>query len=276
MTNNISPMLHHAIESFEHGIFHYLDGTELGRKFSLLHIDHAIELMIKEKLVRLGKSIYRNDGKTLSIHEAFNSIEKEIQLPERPRLEDFHDIRNTIQHKGLALDELAAEFYVTEGYKFFKRFMNDEFGLSVKDLIPLPFYKAMEGLPFAPEKMPDDAKSLLQEAENLYLFGSYEAAVISAYVSLEITLEERSLKGVIKEAFLNSLDSSSPMLTVKYLEKTGKLSKDIVSKFNEIVELRNKSVHTASFISKEQARKALDSLHEIINAFFSFSSKTTE
>ena len=36
-----SPMLRHAFESFEHGLLHYLEGTELGRKFALLHIDHA-------------------------------------------------------------------------------------------------------------------------------------------------------------------------------------------------------------------------------------------
>ncbi len=67
-----SPMLKHAIESFEHGLEHFLDGTEKSRKFALLHIDHAIELLLKEKCVQLGKSIYRGDGTTLTIHEAFS------------------------------------------------------------------------------------------------------------------------------------------------------------------------------------------------------------
>lgn len=52
----LSPMFRHAIESFEHGLEHFLDGTDRSRKFALLHIDHAIELMLKEKCVQLGKS----------------------------------------------------------------------------------------------------------------------------------------------------------------------------------------------------------------------------
>lgn len=60
-TNNIAPMLIHALESFEHGIFHHLDNTDTSRKFAFLHIDHAIELILKEKVVRLGLSIL---GKT--------------------------------------------------------------------------------------------------------------------------------------------------------------------------------------------------------------------
>ena len=69
-----SPMFLHAVESFEHGLQHHLDGTTKSRKFALLHIDQAIELFLKEKVVRLGKSIYKSDGTTLNLHEVFKSL----------------------------------------------------------------------------------------------------------------------------------------------------------------------------------------------------------
>ena len=75
-------MLRHAFESFEHGLLHYLEGTELGRKFALLHIDHAIELILKEKVVRTGQSIYRKDGKTITVHEAYAALVN-IPIPEK-------------------------------------------------------------------------------------------------------------------------------------------------------------------------------------------------
>ncbi|MBV6505843.1 MAG: hypothetical protein ILNGONEN_01408 [Syntrophorhabdaceae bacterium] len=259
MANNISPILRHTIESFEHGIFHYLDNTDIGRKFSLLHIDHAIELIVKEKLLRLGKSIYKNDGKTLSIHEAFNSIEKEVSIPERPRLEDLHDLRNTVQHKGLAIDELTTEFYVTEGYNFIKRFLNDELGISVADLLPPTYIKAMEGVSSVPSHVPAEIKSRLQEAERLYSSAAFEMSVVAAYVAYEITLRSFAPS---TEKFV------PPMKAISYLVEN-KLSKEIALKFREVANLRNRAVHTGNPITKEEARKALDVLNEIISSLYS-------
>jgi len=259
MANNISPILRHALESFEHGIFHYLDNTDIGRKFSLLHIDHAVELIVKEKLLRLGKSIYKDDGKTLSIHEAFKSVEKEVPIPERPRLEDLHDLRNTVQHKGLALDELTTEFYVTEGYNFIKRFLNDELGINVTDLLPPTYIKAMEGISSMPSHVPAEIKTRLQEAERLYSSAAFEMSVVAAYVAYEITLRD----------FATTERFMSPMKAIGYLVENNKLDKETALKFREVAELRNKAVHTGNPITKEQARKALDILNEIISSLYS-------
>lgn len=142
-----SPMLKHAVESFEHGLEHFLDGTEKSRKFALLHIDHSIELMLKEKCIQLGKSIYKSDGTTLSIHEAFNSLKKEnVLIPEQPRLEELHDLRNTIQHKGLIPDSLTAQFFVEIAYGFTKGFLERELGILLSDALPTRYRMFMEGV----------------------------------------------------------------------------------------------------------------------------------
>ena len=109
----MSPMLKHAIESFEHGLQHFLEDTEISRKFALLHVDHAIELMIKEKIVQQGMSIYKGEGKTIGFFEALGKFD-ETRVPERPRIEELRDFRNTVQHKGLTPDYYTTEFYVRE------------------------------------------------------------------------------------------------------------------------------------------------------------------
>ncbi|WP_162917475.1 hypothetical protein [Dongia deserti] len=142
-----SPMLKHAIESLEQGLAHFLEGTERSRKFALLHIDNAVELMLKEKCVVLGKSIYKGDGTTLTIHEAFNSLKKEgVSIPEQPRLEELHDLRNTIQHKGLVPDSLTTKFHVEVAYSFTKRFLEAELSIPLADALPPQYRLFMEGV----------------------------------------------------------------------------------------------------------------------------------
>jgi hypothetical protein len=50
----LSPLLRSAFEVLEHGLYHYLRSTTpKDMKFALLHIDQAIELLLKER-VRMG------------------------------------------------------------------------------------------------------------------------------------------------------------------------------------------------------------------------------
>lgn len=165
-----SPMLKHAIESFEHGLEHFLDGTEKSRKFALLHIDHSIELMLKEKCVQLGKSIYKGDGTTLSIHEAFNSLKKEnVLITEQPRLEELHDLRNTIQHKGLVPDAFTAQFFVEIAYSFVKEFLARELDIPLSDALPMRYRMFMEGVnhPQAVENTGDISTETSNESTSL-------------------------------------------------------------------------------------------------------------
>lgn len=143
---NQSPMFKHAIESFEHGLEHYLDGSDKSRKFAFLHIDQAIELFLKEKVVQIGRSIYKSDGTTLGIHETFNSL-KAISIPEQPRLEELHDLRNTIQHKGLTPDIGSTHFYMEIAYNFVKRFLGDELSTVPTDILSKKHIALMEGQP---------------------------------------------------------------------------------------------------------------------------------
>ena len=183
-----SPMLTHALESFEHGLEHYIDGTSRSRKFALLHLDQAIELLLKEKCVRLGKSIYKNDGTTLTIHEAFSSLKKaDVASPEQPRLEELHDLRNTIQHKGLVPDDITTRFHVGHVYGFVKRFVSEELGLKFEDILPARYMFLIEGVSehrSADEVDDADLKSLGIALREAWDAENPTSQIVSAYAVL--------------------------------------------------------------------------------------------
>lgn len=250
----LSPMLRHSLESFEHGIFHYLEKTELGRKFALLHVDHSIELILKEKVVCLGQSVYRKDGKTISIHKAYTALETSgVSIPEKPRLEDLHDFRNVVQHKGLTPDEHTTEFYVNEAYRFVKRFLHDELGLQLDTYLPRSYMKTIEGIETEEEKAGKDVNKRLSEAEAVFAAGAYESAIVSAYVALERAVRSK----------LN--DDRQPLnVLVQRLVDEGHLSNRAQTRLRLITDLRNRAAHTGDTISGQQARQTLNTLKAII------------
>lgn len=174
---NQSPMFKHAIESFEHGLEHYFDGSDKSRKFAFLHIDQAIELFLKEKVVQIGKSIYKSDGNTLGIHETFNSL-KALSIPEQPRLEELHDLRNTIQHKGLTPDVGSTHFYIEIAYNFVKRFLNSELGSAPEDILSKKHMALMEGQPL------DGVDQVMEALDRAKQTGDPAGQIIMGYTAL--------------------------------------------------------------------------------------------
>ena len=195
-------MFNHAVESYQHGIEHYFEGSPKSRKFSLLHIDHSIELFLKEKMVDLGKSIYKSDGKTVSIHEAFSSLKKSISIPEQPRLEELHDLRNVIQHKGVLPDQPTMDFYAKLSYKFVKRFCNDEFGMAINTILPqihIILFEAPEPISL-PEQVSSAIRQAFESESNIEkVLGLYTAVELAAkHLAAHINDDEK-LEHFIKE-----------------------------------------------------------------------------
>lgn len=140
----LSPLIRSAFEVLEHGLFHYLrSNTVKDMKFALLHIDQAIELMLKERVRSGGKSISKpnNPKETISIWAAYEILEKDFKckIPERPDLELLHEERNNIQHKYANPSAEDAAFHVSKAMKFIDRFVRDELKLTLSDYIPSDF-----------------------------------------------------------------------------------------------------------------------------------------
>lgn len=138
-----SPLVRSAFEVLEHGLSHYLrSNTPKDMKFALLHIDQAIELLLKERVRKGGKSINKpnNPKETISIWGAYDILQTlNCNIPERPDLELLHEERNNIQHKYANPSPEDAAFHVENAMKFVDRFVRDELKLNLSDFIPSDF-----------------------------------------------------------------------------------------------------------------------------------------
>lgn len=137
-SQSLSPLILSAFEVLEHGLWHYFrSDTSTDLKFAILHVDQSIELFLKERVLKGGKSIYKNPKETIGIWESYRIIENELNspIPEKPDLEMLHEERNNIQHKyGNPTPETAA-FHIERAMKFIQRFVKTELGLELTDFI---------------------------------------------------------------------------------------------------------------------------------------------
>jgi len=106
-------------------------------KFALLHVDQAVELMLKECVRASGKSVYKNPKETITIWGAYDILEElHVAIPERPDLELLHEERNNIQHKYSNPSPDDAGFHIEKAMGFIRRFAKDELKLDIKEYVP--------------------------------------------------------------------------------------------------------------------------------------------
>ena len=138
----LSPLIRSAMEVLEHGLWHFLRSTTApDMKFAILHIDQAIELLLKDKVRSGGRSIYKNPKETITIWGAYEILENDLacKIPEKANLELLHEERNNIQHKYANPSPEDAAFHVENAMKFIKQFTKDELSLDIADFIPADF-----------------------------------------------------------------------------------------------------------------------------------------
>jgi hypothetical protein len=138
----LSPLLRSAFEVLEHGLWHFFrSDTTTDMKFALLHVDQAVELLLKEKVRAGGKSIYKNPKETITIWGAYDILANDLgcAIPEKPDLELLHEERNNIQHKYANPSPQDAAFHVENAVKFIRRFVKAELALDLENYLPAEF-----------------------------------------------------------------------------------------------------------------------------------------
>lgn len=123
--------------SLEHAVEHYRQGKDADRAFFILHLDHAVELVLKERLWRAGQSLVKKGGRTLVMAEALDGLEERcaVEIKERADLELLHDFRNQLQHSGVTLDSFQMEHHATTTFLFFRRFLQEELGVDIESVL---------------------------------------------------------------------------------------------------------------------------------------------
>lgn len=138
----LSPLLRSAFEVLNHGLWHFFRSENTtDMKFALLHIDQAVELLLKERVRAGGRSIYKNPKETISIWGAYDTLTNELRvaIPERPDLELLHEERNNIQHKYANPSPEDAAFHIEKAMIFIRRFVKDELGLDIAQFVPAEY-----------------------------------------------------------------------------------------------------------------------------------------
>ena len=260
-----SPLFISAIELLAHATELYRQGNERKYKFVVLHLANAIELILKDRLIDAGVSIYQQKrSQTISIWDAFDKLQKQkVDIPERPIIELLIDDRNTIQHRFGFPDAEAVYFYLKRVVAFFRRFLDDEYGVALIDV--LKPHLDIEHLAFL--GLVEDEKSEITQLDELFKI-SPEAAVLQAYNLLEKKFLE-ALDGdffnLQQRAFAFWRHPEFPHL-LDWLAVEGYVSHDSVREFHFLREMRNRAAHAAHFSddSPEQWTKALEIAKNLI------------
>lgn len=129
-----SPLFQSSFDLFSHSIEHFNLGTERDRKFVIIHLANAVELIFKDLMLDLGLSIYKNPKETVTISGAIETLskDKKITIPHLNKLELLIDERNALQHRYGFPNELTTIFYMEATYSFFKEFLQQNYNLDIE------------------------------------------------------------------------------------------------------------------------------------------------
>lgn len=134
-----SPVFISAAELLIHSVelFRQVDANDRNYTFIVLHVANAVELLLQDRLIDAGESIYDSRKSTkITIWKILDALRKlRIQIPERPMIEFLMEDRETIQYRPGRPDLKTVYYYLDEVTAFFKRFVRDEYGINVADVL---------------------------------------------------------------------------------------------------------------------------------------------
>jgi hypothetical protein len=249
-----SPLFVSSSQLLAHSIELYTQGDERKYKFVILHLANAIELILKDRVIDLGISIYKGHN-TIGIWDAFSELaEADIQVPERPVIELLIDDRNTIQHRFGFPNGDAVFYYLDHVLRFFRRFLSEEYNVDLVEVMRLYVDDkalAVVGL------VEENETAVLERLFKL----SPESAVIQVFNIIEHKLLELLLnaKGVKHKDALMFYNVGVKFL-LKEMVIRGFLKQESVDNFDFLRRMSNKAVHSAHFDNSliNEWRQALD------------------
>lgn len=253
-----SPLVKSSIDSFFHALEHNEMSSEKDRRFSVLHLDQAVELILKEKVKRLGKSIWTRDKATISLYDSKRILEENeppIILPEWPDIDDLHQLRNDVEHLGRTPSETENKFYAKKTEEFMKRFCKEELIIDLTSYEEKPeikkHLKNIEVLNY--KTFLNDSVSFLSKKE-------FYNSLINSYIALELILKEKS-KNIIKDS-----ERYPIMELLNRMSKMKLLNDDQIMELRNLWTTRNKILHGGEKINENEANATISKIMSIINS----------
>jgi hypothetical protein len=135
--SNQSPLFISAAEVLIHSIELFRQADERMYKIIVLHAANVAELLLQDRLIDTGESIYET-GKSsrISIWKVLETLRKlRLHLPERAILEGLFEDRESIQYRPGYPTLKTVYYYMDAVTAFFKRFARDEYGIDLADVL---------------------------------------------------------------------------------------------------------------------------------------------
>ncbi len=262
-----SPLFVSASELLAHAVELYTEGNERKFKFVILHLANAVELILKDRLIDKGISIYLpRKSQTIGIWESFEELQKVgVDITERPVIELLVDDRNTIQHRFGFPNSETVYYYIDQVVAFFTRFLHDEYGVALVDVLKL----YLDNSALALIGLVDKEEAEYAALDTLFAL-SPESAVLQAYNLVEskyfeVTGDSPFDNG--RPRMLMQNRDFSRLLTE--LTQGGFISPDAALKFRVLREMRNRAAHAAHFpgdAATPEWAEALNAAKELLRA----------
>lgn len=260
-----SPLFHSALDLLAHACEHYVSGQERDRRFVILHLTNAIELLLKDRLLDLGISIYENPKQTKTITKVLGDLEKSnVTVPLKQIIELLIDERNTLQHRFGSPDSIMVKYYFDNSLRFFEEFMNAAFGLELREYLSNMLDETTLAYIYP---VSETSRDILLQARSVARVHP-PSSILTAWMELEKKvgelreiLEKQSKKDEVWFRFPAS--SFLRHLLGEYMARTTereKLRRDIV----RLSVMRNNIVHARIDANAEDAEDYIQKVKEIL------------
>ena len=244
-----SPLFVSAMELLAHATELYTLGNERKYKFVILHLANAIELILKDRLIDKGVSIYIPEKpQTLGIWESFDQLANVgVNVPERPVIELLIDDRNTIQHRFGFPNAQTVYYYLEQVVTFFRRFLDNEYGVDLADVLKDHLSREnLSILGLAEQEVNEEAAldrlfALSPASAVLQAFNLVESCFL-ALIDLKPSARGRPVIPWQHPDFPHLLND---------LANEGYISPESVGKFRLLLDTRNRAAHAAHFQGEE-------------------------
>ncbi len=262
-----SPLFVSAIELLAHATELFGEKNERKYKFVILHLANSIELILKDKLLVEGQSIYniKNQNQTVGIWDSFKTLnEMGILIPEKPVIELLVDDRNTIQHRFGFPNEEAVFFYLSSAKDFYNRFLKEEYNTTLsEELKPYLSKENMELLGISKSEI-DHLKKLKEvsiEMAILQISGDIEKI---GYEIIKPFRETKNLRDDVVRRRLSMPTMYSMNYLLKVLLDSNEIDEvkylDLRSKYQEFRDFRNQISHGR--LDKKSNKKLLENVYD--------------
>jgi hypothetical protein len=231
-----SPLFVSALELIAHATELYAQKRPRNYKFAILHLANAIELILKDRLIDGGISIYKpKTSYTLDIWTVFEELDKiGIKIAKRPTIELLVDDRNTIQHRYGFPNAESVYYHLEEVVDFFKIFLDEQYGVDLAEALKPHLSKehlALLGLL-------EDELAYLDKLMKL----SPEAAIVQAFGDIERAANELIDTSALANYGVRSVVTAR--LAIQQLEGAGFLPNGSATLFDALRMMSNTVAHS--------------------------------